>query len=88
MTADRSPAPVEVRVLGHLIYYLPAETRQGTEAVATVPEGTALWNLSSLLGIPEEEIQSFVVNGQVTHDRSRVLGLGDTVVVLPVISSG
>jgi molybdopterin converting factor small subunit len=83
-----APEGVEVQVLGHLIYYLPPVSREETKAVATVPVGTALGCLPGLLDIPHFEIQSYVVNGQAVTDLSRVLGRGDTVVLLPVISSG
>lgn len=81
-------ASVSVEVLGHLIFFLPPQTRDGAKATATVAVGTAVGYLPDMLGIPPIEIQSFVVNGQVISDPSFVLGRNDTVVILPVISGG
>ncbi len=78
----------QVEVLGHLIFYLPAEARNGTVARTTVPSGTAVGHLPELLGIPKHEIQAVLVNGVSVNDPSIALGPSDQVVVLPVISGG
>jgi molybdopterin converting factor small subunit len=80
--------PVSVEVLGHLVFYLPPESRKGAAAKSSVPPGTRLGNLADMLGIPPADIQSFVVNGETVFDPSYVLASGDTVVILPVISGG
>ena len=77
-----------LEVTGHLIFYLPKAARDGTVARAVVPPGTALGHLPGILGIPQEEIQAYIVNGRSVKDLSTILGRGDHVVILPVITGG
>lgn len=79
---------VTVQVMGHLIYYLPKEQRDGARACAQVPSGTALGYLPDMLSIPRHEIHGFIVNGRPVNDMATVLGPGDVVVILPVVSGG
>lgn len=81
-------ATLEIEVLGHLIFYLPSESRNGTKATVKVPAGTAVGHLPELLGIPKHEIQSVLVNGATANNPATMLGPSDRVVVLPVISGG
>lgn len=86
--ASARSARVQVEVLGHLIFYLPEDLRNGTRAVASVPSGTAVGHLPEMLGIPKHEVQAVLVNGAVAGDAAASLGPSDRVVVLPVISGG
>ena len=79
---------VDVEVLGHLIYYLPAESRNGATARTTVPTGTAVGHLAELLNIPRHEMQAILVNGVSVTDPAASLGPADHVVILPIISGG
>jgi len=87
LESDRATT-VEVEVLGHLIFYLPAESRRGTKATVPVPSGTAVGHLPEMLGIPKHEIQSVLVNGATITNPATALGPSDRVAILPVISGG
>jgi len=77
-----------VEILGHLIFYLPPESRQGTKSQVKVSPGIALGYLPDLLGIPRGEVQAFILNGNSVQDMSIVLGPEDHVLLLPIISGG
>ncbi len=80
--------PIEVEVLGHLIFYLAPECRNGSAAFVSVPVGTRVNDVPDLLGIPRHEIQAILVNGDSPRDPSITLGPQDKVTVLPIISGG
>ncbi len=80
--------PVTVEVLGHLIFYLSSEYRDGSRARMAFRPGIAVGYLPEMLGIPPEEIQAVVVNGTVVTDKSAMLGPGDQVVIMPAVSAG
>ena len=77
--------PVTVEVLGHLIYYLSGEYRDGPER-AGIPPRNLVGHLPELLDIPVPEIEAIVVNGIIVTDKSTVLRSGDQVVIMPVVS--
>ncbi|MGE5580431.1 MAG: MoaD/ThiS family protein [Bacillota bacterium] len=79
---------VGIEVLGHLIFYLPSESRKGNVAIVSVPVGTTVGQLPDLLSIPRHEIQAILVNGDTARDPSAALGPHDKVTVLPIISGG
>jgi len=79
---------VGIEVLGHLIFYLPTEFRNGNVAIVSVPVGTLVGQLPDLLGIPRHEIQAILVNGDTARDTATALKPHDKVTVLPIISGG
>lgn len=79
---------VPVEVLGHLIFFMPDETRSGSRATARVTAGTPAIDVPSLLGIPKHEVQAVVVNDTAVTDPGIKLGPSDRVVILPVVVSG
>ncbi|MGI6642643.1 MAG: MoaD/ThiS family protein [Bacillota bacterium] len=78
--------PVTVEVLGHLIYYLSGEYRDGPRARKVFRPGITVGHLPELLDIPVPEIEAIVVNGIIVTDKSTVLRSGDQVVIMPVVS--
>lgn len=79
---------IQVEVLGHLIFYMPPESRTGTKAASSVPAGTSVGHLVDMLGIPKHEVQAVLVNGVAVSDPAASLGPSDRVVIVPIISGG
>jgi len=81
-------AVVHVEVLGHLIFFMPEETRSGSRATSSVPVGTPAIDVPSTLGIPKHEVQAVVVNDTAVTDPGITLDASDRVVIMPVVISG
>ena len=55
-------------MLGHLMFFMPPETRNGSKAAASVPVGTTIGDLPGMLGISKHEIQAVLVNETAVTD--------------------
>ena len=56
--------------------------------VLDLPEGAAVTDLLSALGLGEQDVQVVSVDNQFVHDRSQVLQAGQQVTLLPPVVGG
>ena len=80
---------IKVKLFANLMEYLPANT-DGNSVELTVTDSATIHNIIDKIGIPREEVQIIMTNGEFCpqENRDTALSDGDVVSVWPSIQGG